>query len=474
MPWFERLTTLDATFLAIEGESTPMHVGAVVVFDVGPLATADGGVDIDRIRAYIEAAIERVPRYRQRVAWARVPRHPAWVDDDRFNIHYHVRHTALPRPGDARQLKRLAGRIFSQRLDRGRPLWEFWVVEGLAGGRFAMITKAHHCMVDGMAGVALMAALLRTTTDATIPKTTPFTPRPAPGVAELSAAEVRYRARGAAGLFDRLRAAWSGARVGHDLFERAGELAGGLFETVAESVVPASRTPLWADGLSPYRRFDTVRLPLTGVKAVKRALGGKVNDVVLATVSGALRRFFERRGSDPDAVEDCRAFVPVATRSSGAALGNQVSMMLAHLPLAEAEPRRRYAAVVAETERLKASSQVASGEVAAEAADYTGAQLVARTVRLAAELRPYNLVVTNVPGPPFPLYLLGAQLREVYPYVPLYGHTSVGIALFSYAGGLFWGLSGDWQAVPDLHDLVADVQAAFDELGALAATSQAP
>jgi len=462
MGWFERLSPLDATFLAIEDTDTPMHVGAVAVFDAAPLTLEHGGVDIELMRAYIDAVIHRVPRYRQRLAFVPLLKHPVWVDDHRFNIHYHVRHTAVPRPGGPRQLKRMAARIFSQKLDRDRPLWEIWVVEGLEGGRFALVAKAHHAMIDGMAGVGLMAALMRLDTSRSIPEAPAWRPRRPPNMAELIGAELKHRATGANALFERIREAATGRGEWAD---RARGAAHALVDQVGENAVPASYTPLAGD-LGPHRRFDVTTHALDDVKAVKNELGGKVNDVVLATVTGALRRFFDRRGVDPDEVDDFRAFVPVSTRRKGQrGLGNRVSMMLTRLPLAEPAIRERYAAVVAETRRQKAHPEVIHGtELFTEATDWTGAGLLAGTARILSELHPYNIVVTNVPGPPFPLYLLGAKLTEIYPLVPLYGHQCVGIALFSYAGVLHWGLSADWQAVPDLHHLVDDIDV---ELAAL-------
>jgi WS/DGAT/MGAT family acyltransferase len=463
MGWFERLSPLDATFLAIEDTDSPMHVGAVAVFDAAPLTLEHGGVDIELLRAYIDAAIHRVPRYRQRLLFVPLLKHPVWVDDHRFNIHYHVRHTAVPRPGDPRQLKRLAARVFSQKLDRDRPLWEIWVVEGLEGGRFALIAKAHHCMMDGVAGVGLMASLMRLNGDQSIPEAPPWKPRRPPNMAELIGAELRHRAVGATTLWDRVRDAASGRG---EWAERAREAAHALVETVGDGVVPASHTPLAGD-LGPHRRFDVTTHPLVAVKAIKNAHGGKVNDVVLATVTGALRRFFAHRGVDPDEVDDFRAFVPVSVRKQDqrGTLGNRVSMMLTRLPLAEPERLARYAAVVAETERLKGHPDAIKGtEFFAEATEWTGAGLLAGSARLLSQLNPYNIVVTNVPGPPFPLYLCGARLAEIYPLVPLYGHQCVGIAIFSYAGVLHWGLSADWQAVPDLHHLVDAIDAEFAAL----------
>lgn len=471
MGWFERLSPLDATFLAIEDTDTPMHVGAVAVFDAGPLTLEHGGVDVDLIRHYIDAVIHRVPRYRQRLAFIPLLKHPVWVDDHRFNIHYHVRHTAVPRPGDPRQLKRMAGRIFSQKLDRDRPLWEIWVVEGLEGGRFALIAKAHHAMMDGMAGVGLMASLMRLDRSQSVPEAPVWRARRPPNMAELIGAELRHRAVGANAFLERLRDAAGGRG---EWAERARGAAHALVDAVGDSVVPASYTPLAGD-LGPHRRFDVTTHALDDVKTVKRQLGGKVNDVVLATVTGALRRFFRHRGVDPDGIDDFRAFVPVSVRKKEhrGVLGNRVSMMLTRLPLAEADVRARYASVVAETRRLKAQPELAAGtEFFTEATDWTGAGLLAGTARILSELHPYNIVVTNVPGPPFPLYLLGARLAEVYPLVPLYGHQRVGIALFSYAGTLHWGINADWQGVPDLHHLVDAIDAELSEL--LGAVRAAP
>jgi len=463
----ERLSALDATFLEIEDDAQHMHVGAVIVFDAKPLTLEHGGLDIDKLRAYIHSAIATIPRYRQRLAFAPVLKHPVWIDDANFNINYHVRHTALPRPGDARQLKRMAGRIFSQQLDRTRPMWEMWVVEGLDDDRFVLITKAHHCMVDGMAGVDLMAALLRMDQSADVPELKPWAPRPAPSGWEMAASEVKQRAVGT-------KKAWSGlkeiAGAPKAFIEQVKGVAGGVSETLATGLTPASKTPLRMQKKDQSRRFDVVRFDLEQVKEVRRSLGGKLNDVVLATVAGACRRFLTRRGMNPDAIEDFRACVPVAVKSrkSDGVLGNHVSIILARLPVSEPEPRERYSAVVAETERLKAATPERAGEFLADAGEYTSSTLSAQVARVAARVHAFNIVVTNVPGPPFPLYLLGARLEGIYPQVPLFGLQSIALALFSYAGGLFWGLNADWQHVPDLHDFADDLVGAFVELRAAA------
>lgn len=472
MSHWERLSALDASFLGIETDETPMHVGALVILDAGPLATDEGGIDGRKLRRYFEVTLAALPRYRQRLAWVPGLRHPVWVDDEHFNIHYHVRHTALPRPGDERGLKRLAGRIFSQRLDRTRPLWELWIVEGLDGVRFGLISKIHHCMIDGMAGVDLMSALLRGTTDDSVPDGEPWEPRPAPSRAELLAAEVEHRALGSRTVFDRIRKAVSDPQA---WWSEARHTAEGLATSLAAGLQPASPTPLNPKSIGPYRRFDTCRLDLDAVKQAKNRHGGTVNDAVLATAAGALARFLERRGERVEDMQDFRALVPVSVRRSGehGAGGNKVAMMLAELPVAERDPARRMRRICEITTYLKNESrQVESSQLIEELSDLTATSLVRELFRIAGRQRAYNVVITNVPGPPFPLYLLGARIRELYPLVPLFGRQALGIALFSYAGGLYWGLVGDWQCTPDLHELVSDLEAAFAELCAAPAETR--
>lgn len=469
MGHYERLSMLDASFLEIETDAAHMHVGAVILFEAGALQCSHGGVDYERVKRYVEAAIQRVPRYRQRLGHVPMLKHPVWVDDDRFVIDYHVRHAALPKPGTLRQLKRLAGRIFSQKLDRGRPLWEFWVVEGLEEDRFAVITKVHHCMIDGISGVDLIAALLRTNRDDRIPEVEPWAPRPLPTPQEILEGEVRHRLDGQLALFDSIRRAIDDPT---EFVEKAQRVVQGLAETIGVGLLPASHSPLDTQRLGPNRRFDWCSFPLTQVKELKNELGGTVNDVVLTTVTGALRRFFERRGADPREIVDYRALVPVNVRSKTqrGTLGNKVSMILCQLPIHIYDPQQRFDFVRDETEKLKESSKnLHANEIAEELGDITGAGLVARAIQLAIRLKPYNITVTNVPGPPFPLYLLGARLQAIYPLVPLFGDQSVGIALFSYDGKLFWGFSADWQQVPDLHQLIEDLREAFEDLARLTA-----
>lgn len=445
-----------------------MHVGALAVFDAGPLRKG-AGIDFSKIRTYVESALSDMPRYRQRLA--RVPGlgHPVWIDDDHFDIHYHLRHSALPSPGDDRTLKRLAGRIFSQQLDRSRPLWEFWVVEGLTGGRFAIIPKLHHCMIDGIAGVDFMARLLSTSEDASPPVSPePWRARAAPSAATLLASELGYRAGASRRAIDRTRNAlqdfsgWLDTTRG-----KVGDLSNAL----RAGLSPASPTPLNPRHIGPHRRFDVCRMDLERVKEVKRLLGGKVNDVVLATATAALARFLERHGVDVAKLDDYRALVPVNVRSEldASAGGNRVAMTLAKLPLQERDTRRRYQCVVEMSTYLKAESGQASGtQLLQQIGDATTPNLVRDVFRVAGMVRAFNIVITNVPGPPFPLYLLGAKLDSIFPLVPLFENQALGIALFSYAGGLYWGLVADWSSVSDLHELSNELTTAFDELHAVA------
>jgi WS/DGAT/MGAT family acyltransferase len=464
MGHYERLSALDASFLEIENENSHMHVGAVLIFDGAPLTAPHGGLDAEGVRAYVESVLHHIPRYRQRLAYIPFERHPVWVDDPSFNIFYHVRHTALPRPGEERQLKRLCGRIFSQKLDLTKPLWEIWIVEGMSDGRFALVAKAHHSMVDGVSGMDLLTVLLSPLPESAFEPGPPWRPRPAPGPSELLAAEVYRRSRAWLGLLgDAARAAASPRRALASAWDAATSVAEAL-----SGATPSSDTPL-NPRIGPHRRLDWFRVELDDVKTVKTRLGGTVNDVVLATVVGALRRFLSTRGVRPEGL-DFRALVPVSVRAAAehGRLGNRVAQMLAALPLGEPDLFTRYRKVVELTTRLKHSHQVHGSELIEELSDWTATAVLTQLIRLAVRLRTYNIVVTNVPGPAIPLHLLGARLRECYPTLPLYSNQAVGVALFSYAGGLFWGLNADWEGMTDLHGLVELLREEFAVLLRLA------
>jgi WS/DGAT/MGAT family acyltransferase len=423
-----------------------------------PVSRPDGGVDIDLIRKLMEAGLHRIPRYRQRLGRIPVLGHPIWVDDDRFNLAYHVRHTHLPVPGDERQLKRLAGRIMSQQLDRGKPLWEMWVVEGLQDKRLAIITKVHHCMIDGVGSVELTGSVMRPTPDhdARLDEPPPRwirarRRRPAsssPPSCSTVWSSPWSRPDGSA-TWRATRAAPCGRRSTDARRRRGGD---GGFR-------PASPSPLNVE-IGPHRRFDWTTTDLALVKEIGHRLGGKVNDVVLAIVAGALRKFLRRRELAVERL-DFRAMVPVNVREREAReeLGNQVAMMVVRLPLDARDPGERLARVVRETAQLKRSRQALGIQTLETVSDHTLTTLFTVFGRLAAASRPFNLVVTNVPGPQFPVYMLGSQMVACYPLVPLYRNQALGIALFSYDGRLWWGFNADWEALPDLHDLVEAVDA---------------
>ena len=459
--WYERLSVQDSSFLVFEDANTHMHVGGVAILDVGPLATPSGGIDIQRIRAYINSRLAWIPRYRQRLAFIPIENYPVWIDDDHFNLKYHVRHTSLPRPGDERQLKRLIGRIMSQQLDRGKPLWEAWIIEGLEGNRFAFMTKAHHCMVDGIASVDLVSVLMSPEPTTTFDTPAPWKPRPAPGRWELLGAELQRRTQAPVELLTTAR----------DILqdpERArtqlGEQASAAWALVRAGLRFAAETPINRP-IGPHRRFDWLTLDLGEVKTVKNRLGGTVNDVVLATVAGAVRRFLRNRGVDVAGL-DYRAVIPVSVRApeEHGTMGNRVSAWLTSLPIQEPEPRRRLARVSEITADLKRSKQALGTEVLTKIGEWAGSGLMTLGVRLTARLHPFNLIITNVPGPPMPLYMLGARFMEGYPQVPLFESQSLGVALFSYVDKLCWGFNADYDLLPDLHDFVTATAAAFREL----------
>lgn len=459
---YDRLSALDNSFLLFEDGVSHMHVASTAIFEASPLLTPEGGIDIERIRDFVSSRLHRIPRYRQRLTYVPIENQPVWVDDERFNLAYHVRHTSLPKPGDERQLKRLTARIASQQLDRGKPLWEVWFVEGLADGRFAMISKVHHCMVDGISGVDLLEVLLDSTPQPAVEDPPVFIPRGVPSSFELLRDEIIDRLAAPLGLAYRL------LREPLRVVRGVSQSLGALGETVLAGMSMTSETPLNQE-IGPYRRFDWSTMDLAAVKDVKNQLGGSLNDVVLTSVAGAVRRFLARRRVNVSALT-FRVMIPVSVRSrtERGTLGNKVAAWMAELPIGESDPLRRYAMIRETTGRLKNSKQAMGAEVLTQVTEWTPSTLLALGARLAHRGLPFNLVVTNVPGPQVPLYLLGARMQEIYPLVPLFARLGLGVALFSYAGRLHWGFNADWDVVPDLHDFVGAVDDAFAELHAAA------
>jgi WS/DGAT/MGAT family acyltransferase len=468
---YDRLTALDHSFLFLERPQAPMHVGSVAIHEMGALRSREGGVDIDLLRRGIAGALHRIPRYRQRLAWIPIEGAPVWVDDEGFNLDYHVRHTSLPRPGDPEQLRQLTARVMAQRLDRARPLWEMWVVEGLEGDRFALLSKVHHCMIDGVSGVDLMNVLMSPSPDAEIFEPIPFVPRPAPSGYELLRDELLRRARLP---FEAVRDVGKLLREAQNTRRELSVRLRAVREMVGGALEQSTPTPL-NERVSPHRRFDWLTLPLDELKAVRRALGGSLNDVVLTIVSGAVRRFLEQRRF-PVAGLDFRVMAPVSVRAENerGRLGNRVSAWIVHLPLSEPDPALRLKTLAACTEELKQNRQAVAAQVLTQAAEWTPATLLALGARNAIRQLPFHMVVTNVPGPQVPLYLLGSRMLESYPVVPLLDGLGLGIALFSYDGKLCWGFNADWDLVPDLERFVGCVREAADELGAIARHAQPP
>jgi len=468
--YYERLTAMDSIFLDIEDSHNPMHIGSVAIFEAEPLLTEAGGLDFERILAFADVALNKNPRFRQKLAFVPGLGTPVWIDDASFNLSYHLRHARLPIPGDERQLKRLAGRIMSQQLDRGKPLWEFWFVEGVEENRFAVISKVHHCLADGISGVDLLSSLMGPKANYTPKATHKWMPRPAPAASRLLVDELRRRARAPLSMLETGAAAITSRGGGGGSSAPGGlrDLLLGLRETFGSGMRPASETPFDVD-LGPHRRFDWTRFDLEQVRCIKDHLGGKLNDVALTVVAGAMRRFLGNRGVRVADLE-FRAAVPVSVRadSERATLGNRVSMILVPLPLEERDPLERFRIINERTAELKRGHVVGGADTLTKLADSVFPELASLLVRVGLQAHAANLVVTNVPGPPVPVYFQGSRLLANYPVVPLANHMAVGIALLSYAGGLYWGFNSDWDAMPDLHELVEAIDQEFDLLCAAA------
>jgi diacylglycerol O-acyltransferase len=450
-----RLSGLDQSFLHFETASAYMHVALTAVFEPGSLSIEDGGIDFASIRSHIASRLHLIPRYRQRLHYTPVLRQPYWADDAEFDLEYHVRHSHLPTPGTDVQLKTLVARLLERPLDRARPLWEATFIEGLPGGRFAMVIKVHHCLVDGIAGMDILAALFDPAPVTRIEPPRPWTPVPPPSTVDLVADELRRRGGGALALVQRLPGivAEGGTEIGARVAHLVGLLRTGLGR-VGDS--PFNRP------IGPHRRVEWVRFDLEQVKAIRRKLGGTVNDVVLAIVSGGLRRAYGRTASEGP----FRALLPVSTRASAerGETGNRVSAWIADLPLDERDALARHRRICATTDALRRNQEQQNTSLLIETAEWTPPIAIAMSVRLIRQVRLFNLIVTNIPGPAWPLYLLDAPMVAGHPHVPLFDHQGLGIALLSYAGQLSMGMVADWDVVHDLAQVADAMEAAFVEL----------
>lgn len=466
----DRLTGLDTAFLQLERGGAHMHIASVMTFEGSP-------PEYDELFDSIEERLHLVPRYRQRLA--EVPfglGRPVWVDDPSFNLLYHLRHTALPQPGTDAQLATLAARIFASRLDRSKPLWEMYLVEGLqpaADGteRFAVIAKTHHALVDGISGIDITAVLFSTTEDAAPvgPPAQIWAPRPQPSGGELVAGVIQ----------DHLADPLAPVRAVGELASRPTEVIGRLAERlevtgslVVSGTNSAPATPL-NRRIGSHRRYGWVNAPLALFKEIKNGLDGTINDAVLTTVALGLGRWLRRRGVDTEGLT-LRTMVPVSVRvdDERASLGNKVTALWAPLPVHEADPAACFQLVHDAMGDLKNSDQALGADTITEIAGFAPPTIASQAAKLQARQRLFNLTVTNVPGPQIPLYLAGRKMTAIYPVVPLSQKTALGVAVMSYCGRLCFGLLADYDALPDLGDVVEDFEAAMFELAMAAETGR--
>jgi diacylglycerol O-acyltransferase len=458
----DRLTPIDASFLHQESQHSHMHIGGLTIVEGPPPSTAE-------LLEQIRMRLHLVPRYRHKLASTPIDSgRPVWVDDPSFNLDYHIRHTALPSPGGWEQLCALTARIFSQQLDRSKPMWEMWLIEGLEEDRFALITKTHHSLVDGIAGVDLATVLFDLSPEPPPIRSSgrPWQPRPEPGPAELVAAGLRGAVR--AGL-ELAEGAVEAITHPDRALARAREAAEGIGEIIWAGLNPAPETPLNVP-IGPHRRFYGIGNRLEDFKIVKNAFGGTVNDVVLAVVTGALRTFLISRGRRTAGCE-LRALVPVSVRAENdrGEIGNRIVVMRGPLPVYIADPLQRLRFVTQAMNGLKESKQALGAEVISGAQNFAPPTILAQASRLNFSTRLFNLIVTNVPGPQFPLYVLGREMLEVFPVAFLPENHSLAIAIMSYNGQMNFGLLGDFDSLPDLDQIRTNIA---DELATLVALAR--
>lgn len=456
----DRLSPLDVSFLHMETPSTAMHVGGVAIFEL----PADG-FDYDRLVELIQQRIGLVPRYRQKVRWipGRIA-NPVWVDDPDFDVTYHVRRSALPKPGTDAQLRDLVGRLQSRQLDRQRPLWEIYLVEGLSDGRVAIVTKTHHAMVDGRSALDIGTVILDLEST---PREVPddeWVPAKEPHALGLVLGAVTGYLAKPTGALDTVRTAVVDVRA---TAEKISAVTSGLFASARSMAHQAPASPLNVP-IGQQRRFGMAETDLDDYKRIRKAHGGTINDVVLATVSGALRSWLMTRGEDVTATTVIRAMVPVSVRTDNqkGELGNRVSSYFVDLPVGEPSPVMRLHQVSYAMRAHKESGAAVGADALVQLSGFAPPTITALGARTASSLtrRLFNLVVTNVPGPQFPLYAAGARMLSMYPVVPLAKNQAISIGLMSYNGGVFYGLNCDRDALPDVDVFAACIVDALAEL----------
>jgi len=461
----DRLTAVDASFLTNESSNSHMHVGAILIFEGPPPKYVD-------LVEHVRSRLHLVPRFRQKLVVPPLEAgRPLWADDVNFNLTYHIRHTALPQPGGEAQLKRLAGRVFSQQLDRSKPLWEMWLAQGLECDRFAIFTKTHHAMVDGVSGVDIGTVLFDFERDPeTPPREDDWVPQPEPSTTELVARGIADAVAAPVGLAER---AVDAVRNPEATARKAVEALEGLSEIVTAFADPAPDVPLNLE-IGPHRRYVWARSELATFKRIKDSLGGTVNDVVLAVVTGALRSWLDRRGIRTEGLE-LRALVPVSIRAEDERgdLGNRIALMRGPLPVYVEDPVRRLRVISEEMEGLKRSKQALGAEVISRFNDFAPPTLLAQASRINFSTRLFNTIVTNVPGPQVPLYVLGREMEEVFPVAFLPQNHALAVAIMSYNGKVGFGLLADYDSMEDIELLSEGIAGSLAELEQAAGTATA-
>ncbi|HEX3511286.1 MAG TPA: wax ester/triacylglycerol synthase family O-acyltransferase [Solirubrobacteraceae bacterium] len=453
----EWMSAIDSSFLHVENDVTPMHIGGVSIF-AGPAPP------FEDLRAMVSGKLGIVPRYRQKVRFVPLGAgSPVWVEDPHFSLDYHLRHSALPSPGSEQQLRQMAARVFSQHLDRNKPLWELWMVEGLDRGRWALLSKVHHCMVDGEAATDLMSVMFSDTTATDSQR--PWAPEPEPSSIEVLARTLARRAS-PAGQLESVRAALQAPR----------QTLASLTEVV-RAAAAASPNMRLVEGSSligpigPHRRWSWADVRLADVKAVRAGLGGTVNDVVLTVITNGFRALLDSRGEEVAAERVVRTMVPVSVRRRGerGVYNNRVSAVFASLPVGIDDPRERLESIRAEMDGVKDSKQAVAGDVLASLSGFAPPLLLALGSRLVTSAPRLNMhtATTNVPGPQEPVQTLGRRMLESYPFVPVVGSIRIVVAIFSYDGGLYFGVTGDYDGAPDIDVLTDGIAAGMSDLLAL-------
>ena len=454
----EWMSAIDSSFLHLENDVTPMHIGGASIFE-GPMPA------FEELRAVVAGKLALVPRYRQKVRFVPLAvGAPIWVDDPHFSLDYHLRHTAIPRPGNEAQLRALAARVFSQHLDRGKPLWELWAVEGLQDGRWALLSKVHHCMVDGVAATDLMSVMF---SDTTAPASADgYQPAPEPSALQVLARTLAHRTSPAGALESARIALRAPEQQLRGLAQALAAIAAS-----AGALRPAAPSSLTGQ-IGPHRRWSWADASLADVKRIRAAFGGTVNDVVLAAITNGFRELLLAREERLERAQVVRTMVPVSVRRPGerGTYNNRVSAVFASLPVGLSDPVARLRAIRAEMDGIKESKQAVAGDVLASLSGFAPPLLLALGSRLVTVSPRLNMhtATTNVPGPQQPVQMLGRTMLRSYPYVPVVGAIRVVVAIFSYDGQLYFGVTGDYDGAPDIDVLTRGIARGMRELRKLA------